>query len=230
MNALQLTKRCTGPCSKELPATEEYFNRHPTGKYGLQPRCKDCKREENAVFRRANSDRAQASVLAWKSRNPEKVRSYARKYINSNKGKQTSVKNWLSTKYGLTEEQYQEMFDRQNGRCAICGRVENESKRLHVDHVHGSNELRGLLCGKCNRGIGMFNDDPELFDRAREYLTSFEKNPSKIVLKTSDPNYQKPKVTKELLEQLSAFNLTKKQMADYCGCSVATVKRRLGIV
>jgi hypothetical protein len=61
----------------------------------------------------------------------------------------------------------------QGGRCAICGKVPR-SRRLAVDHDHKTGEVRGLLCASgdfgCNKGLGYFNDDPELLRRAYEYL------------------------------------------------------------
>jgi hypothetical protein len=56
----------------------------------------------------------------------------------------------------------------QNGRCAIC--METPDKQLHVDHNHYTGLIRGLLCGKCNAGIGLLKDDSDLCMRATQYL------------------------------------------------------------
>jgi hypothetical protein len=73
--------------------------------------------------------------------------------------------------YNLAIEEYQEMFIKQNGCCAICGKHQSEfKKRLAVDHNHETNEFRGLLCIKCNNGIGCFDDDIELLSNAINYL------------------------------------------------------------
>jgi hypothetical protein len=55
----------------------------------------------------------------------------------------------------LSIEQYEEMADLQGGRCAACG----SDSELHVDHDHASGRVRGLLCGPCNRGLGMLRED-----------------------------------------------------------------------
>ena len=52
--------------------------------------------------------------------------------------------------------------------CVICG-VET---KLVVDHCHKTNKIRGILCNKCNNGLGLFNDDPELLEYARIYILS----------------------------------------------------------
>lgn len=76
----------------------------------------------------------------------------------------------LKYKYGLTLEEYQTMFDRQNGVCAICIGTE-EGRMLAVDHCHETEKVRGLLCGACNRGLGLFGDNPEVLQRAKEYVS-----------------------------------------------------------
>ena len=78
-------------------------------------------------------------------------------------------KRKLQQDFGLTPEDYWEMFDRQDGRCAIC-RDEPGWKRLAVDHDHNTGEVRGLLCNACNCGLGFFKDDFELVSAALGYL------------------------------------------------------------
>ncbi len=78
-----------------------------------------------------------------------------------------SIKN----KYGLTEEDYIKMIDAQKGCCWICDTSEKDNgKRLVVDHNHVTGKVRGLLCGRCNTGIGGFRDDVELLSAAISYL------------------------------------------------------------
>ncbi len=71
--------------------------------------------------------------------------------------------------YRLTEREYIAMSERQGGRCAICGRTPDEGG-LVIDHEHGSGKVRGLLCGPCNRGLGMFGDEAARLKAAVEYL------------------------------------------------------------
>lgn len=72
--------------------------------------------------------------------------------------------------YGITREQYDTTVIAQNGVCAICRRHCSSGKRLSVDHHHSSGRVRGLLCGRCNLGIGQLNDDPAQLRAAADYL------------------------------------------------------------
>lgn len=73
----------------------------------------------------------------------------------------------LKSRYGITQKDYDEMYEKQAGRCYICGL---ELKTLHVDHDHDSGAVRKLLCGNCNRGIGIFQDNAELLEKASDYI------------------------------------------------------------
>lgn len=78
---------------------------------------------------------------------------------------------------GVDAARYQEMLREQNGVCAICHKPETapdkasgKTKDLAIDHDHKTGAVRQLLCSSCNRGLGLFNDDPELLDKAKAYL------------------------------------------------------------
>lgn len=73
-------------------------------------------------------------------------------------------------KLGLTPEDWRDILDEQGGGCAICGRSPRVTKMV-VDHDHKTGLVRGLLCGSCNKGLGMFRDRPDLVAEAADYLT-----------------------------------------------------------
>ena len=73
-------------------------------------------------------------------------------------------------KYGLSPEQYMEMQQKQKNKCKICGKELGVDEYLHVDHNKETGEIRGLLCGQCNRAIGLFHEDIEIIKKAVEYL------------------------------------------------------------
>jgi hypothetical protein len=83
-------------------------------------------------------------------------------------------KHYLKYRFdGMTQEDYKAILKKQNGRCAICRTIKTHgvrTKHFHVDHDHKSNARRGLLCNRCNTGIGMFLDNPKLLVKASEYL------------------------------------------------------------
>lgn len=70
----------------------------------------------------------------------------------------------------MRSSDYQMMLVDQNGKCAICGCPPPEKKRLCIDHDHKSGEVRSLLCGQCNTGIGLMRDSPDILRRAADYL------------------------------------------------------------
>lgn len=79
-------------------------------------------------------------------------------------------------KYGITLEEYDELFDQQNGVCAICGLPERKRYRntdtivrLSVDHSHVTGEVRGLLCYSCNYKLGWVENNADaIFDYLRD--------------------------------------------------------------
>lgn len=84
-------------------------------------------------------------------------------------GKRAMTRFSLS-KYGCTPEQYGNLLERQGGVCAICKGIVTRS--LCVDHNHKTGRIRGLLCDRCNPGLGYFLDDPALLAAAIRYLNN----------------------------------------------------------
>jgi hypothetical protein len=72
-------------------------------------------------------------------------------------------------KYGISRAKFEELYDKQLGRCAICLLPLSET-RIHVDHDHKTRKIRGLLCNTCNPGLGYFRDDPAMLERAAAYI------------------------------------------------------------
>jgi len=71
-------------------------------------------------------------------------------------------------KYGVSKEEWEALYERQGGRCAICRK--RLVGKICLDHDHDTDEVRGLLCNTCNQGLGYFDDDPELMRAAMAYL------------------------------------------------------------
>jgi hypothetical protein len=80
--------------------------------------------------------------------------------------------NHLRRRYTITAEEYDRLLMEQGGACPICGAKPQDARRgaLEVDHCHATGEVRGLLCGPCNRGIGQLGDSSALLRKAADYL------------------------------------------------------------
>lgn len=74
--------------------------------------------------------------------------------------------------YGISLDEYGIKRKEQNYCCAICGIHEDEHTRgkLFVDHCHETGNYRALLCTLCNSLLGMAKDDPQLLEKAADYL------------------------------------------------------------
>jgi len=95
---------------------------------------------------------------------PYKDKESARAYYRRNK--EVWRRSDRKKRYGLTPERYQELWDSQDGLCALC----RENSPTHVDHDHKTGEVRALLCITCNSGLGFFGERIELLHRAIDYL------------------------------------------------------------
>lgn len=80
----------------------------------------------------------------------------------------TKYGSYLYKRLGITSGQVYAMAEDQEWRCKICGVVPNTL--LHVDHCHKTMKIRGLLCKRCNMGLGYFKDNPESLIAAAGYL------------------------------------------------------------
>jgi len=157
------TKCCMG-CLEQLPISS--FSIQKNYPDGLHHKCKNCL----------------ASVRKVKSTDPHvilKRRKAVAKYRAENPN--SGVNRHLFNKFGISLEQYEELFERQGGVCALCKKPETTRRnkkgdggeRLAVDHCHDTGVVRGLLCFKCNTAIGALGDTHESAIKAMKYLSSW---------------------------------------------------------
>lgn len=128
------------------------FPKDKNAKDGLHWQCKSCRSEYNKIYR---------------ARNPELIKKLDR---NAN-----------IRKRGTTPELWSAKFVEQEGKCDICGVHQSDlTKSLATDHNHLTGKFRGLLCGTCNRGIGLLKDRIDILLKAADYLTKYSTNDPEI--------------------------------------------------
>lgn len=116
----------------------------------------------------------------YRKHNCEKARSYRKRMREANNlwhsrphVKAKARDRWLRSKYKISEDEWNKMFEAQEGKCAICRLVPTGiRKHLVVDHNHKTGKIRGLLCIPCNSHIiGRFDKDPDMIQRVLNYIT-----------------------------------------------------------
>ena len=146
---LLATKTCTR-CKEDKARTEFYADKRNTN--GLSSWCKECMRWNCSRYAERYPEKRVARARAWTVANPERA-------------KQSRRRQRLA-RYGLTSIAYAALLEKQNHGCAIC----SEPNPPAIDHCHRTGRVRGILCHKCNKGIGLLQDDPETLRAAAEYL------------------------------------------------------------
>lgn len=134
---------------------------------------KDKLKQYNKEYNMDHKEELREKKKQYRNGHKNETALRAKKYCINNKEKEAISHRigHLRRDFGITQEQYNEIFANQDGKCIICGKHQKELKMaLAVDHDHSTNEVRGLLCGPCNRGLGMFKDDPDLLQKALDYL------------------------------------------------------------
>lgn len=99
------------------------------------------------------------------------------KYLSTQRGyyqKDKDSYKWraMKNKYGISKEQFFDLLEGQDNKCALCGASFQSLARehLHIDHCHETGKIRGLLCMKCNVGLGMLGDNEKGLLKALRYL------------------------------------------------------------
>ena len=108
----------------------------------------------------------------YRNLNRDKIRFKQDKYNKENPIKRKN--SMLKYEYGITLDDYNKMFNEQEGKCAICQRHQNELTRtLCVDHDHKTNKVRALLCLTCNTDVSVVENRLE---EMTKYLNKHRKD------------------------------------------------------
>jgi hypothetical protein len=178
---------------KNNKEVREYFRKYrELHKDKLQKRAK----KVNAIYYQNNKERIKKVHRKYKAwyvpAHKKEAAEYRKKYHQEHPEQdRTRHTNWLAKNkdknimkqrervYKISHKEYLEIYNKQNGCCAICGKPSSSLKRgLSVDHDHKccigykscGKCIRGLLCITCNNGLGMFRDEVRLLKKAMEYL------------------------------------------------------------
>ena len=128
-------------------------------------------------YRAENKDRIKAqekiSNARYYQENKVDLRKKHKEYWERTKEQQSFRR--AENLYGISPDEYQLLLETQNGRCGICGTDDpgaghSPYLRFVVDHDHETDEVRGLLCNRCNLAIGQFDDSADLMVSALLYL------------------------------------------------------------
>ena len=151
-------KTCS-KCKQSLPLNR--FGLHNKTKDKLRTYCKECWNAYKHEWRIHNPDK----FIEQQRRNNQNTKLRGRYKVQPLSEQRTQR---LKRLYGLTDAQYESILAEQDGRCACCGRVPDLEPR--VDHDHKTGDVRGILCHKCNVGIGLLGDTEDRVQLAVDYL------------------------------------------------------------
>jgi hypothetical protein len=142
-------------------------------------------KEYQKKYRPKNLKKYAEATARWRKNHPDK---YKQGYLFPTPGTKAAKKNYhmktrerwlkygrkwdLKKKYGITIEQYDVLFQVQNGVCAICKRPERLKKNLAVDHNHETGKVRGLLCTQCNLALSHISEDIVIAESMINYIKS----------------------------------------------------------
>lgn len=150
------------------------YNKEKNKEYKNRYRNKN--RERVLLLEKEARKRNKDYYLKYKEKNKDKIKENYRLWLESNKEKIRGYqrKRQLKKLYSLTELEYEETLKQQQNQCAICLKPQITSKRrFAVDHCHKTGKNRGILCYKCNIGLGYFDDDVQKLQYAIYYINSY---------------------------------------------------------
>lgn len=136
---------------------------------GWNKKCNDSRKRTRAANPEAARKKEREKTLAYRKAHRKEMREYGKRRYAREREKFRADR--LKRKFGMSPEEYAELLSDQGGTCKICGALPGKGRRLAVDHAHDEHgRVRGLLCTRCNPGIGYFRDSPALLRKAAEYL------------------------------------------------------------
>lgn len=157
-------KHCS-KCGYSKPITD--FHKNKSSNDGYRNVCKECLKIYFVDYYKKNKEK----IRRYQKDNPDIHNKANEKYNRKPTSKKKRRGISYMYKYGITEKDFNDMFLKQKGRCAICGVSQLDIEyRINIDHCHETGIVRGLLCRRCNTALGHFKDDVDIMQRAIDYL------------------------------------------------------------
>ena len=138
-----------------------------------QKHCSHCKKSEGSVVFHKGQHQCIGCHKQFRTKHSY-LSDHKRELANAKRRGNPKEREYrLKKNHNISQEQYNTIFNNQSGCCAICKTHQSELKLiLRVDHNHMTNEIRGLLCNDCNRGIGLLKDSDSILEQALDYINN----------------------------------------------------------
>lgn len=207
-----MNKSCT-TCGKEKPLSDFPRDARNRGGFGRSYACRVCMSEKRAagydLRSKSPADTLECSKCGLVKESADfyvgqwsYCKECSRKHPRKSVRPETRLKHNLK-QYGLSPEEWRNLFSAQFGLCAICKNPESGVRRLSVDHDHATRKVRGLLCSNCNFGIGYLKESEETLTSAIAYLRGTKTNPTL--------SQHMKKILKKILKFLGIKGITPKR-------------------
>lgn len=160
------------PCYSERYPKAKRATCHPDRVAHVGGFCRVCYDRELKQRDPEYAERQKRNFQQWKEINGLALQEYRRTYNQNGRVKfRSKVKDRerVLAQFGLTWEDEMRVREQQGNVCAIC-RQPPQRERFDIDHDHVTGKFRGLLCGRCNKGLGLLGDNEEGVAAALEYL------------------------------------------------------------
>lgn len=192
-----MVKTCTS-CKKEKEFL--FFSKRSLSKKdGLSAWCKECSKNYSKKWEKEHKEERNLQHKRWSKNNPQKRKEMTKNWKCKNKDyfsiwqKQNIDKVKVAQKkyslshpekmeekhlrraYGISKEYKDKLKKEQNNKCKICNNLFTSSKDTHTDHINVGSKviIRGILCGKCNKALGLLHEDFIIIGKAAAYVEKF---------------------------------------------------------
>jgi hypothetical protein len=177
-------RECTN-CGSQKTEEDYSWRNTPSGGRILNSMCKECLAERH---------RERAKIPQTK----EMMRKASQKYYHQGGGCEKERDRRYLAQYGITNADKERMIEKNHWLCPICG-TDNPGRWWAIDHCHRTGKVRDVICDKCNKMLGLANDDPCRLWSAAMYLVKHGLDRTPV---TGVPNVPKPDEEREFEAQL----------------------------